>query len=119
MITSETLDSLLEQWARFYLAEFNEVSWQKTSISGRLIEYAKLGVSSNGTKHLETNFHIPESVLEIQNALITLPLIQQKVIKIEYTEFSLQRIKARKLKIKLYNYRAHLCRAKQKLMQII
>lgn len=115
----ETLEQMLCDWARFYLSEFDDIAWQKISISGRMIEAAKLGIFSTGTNKRCLEFFIPQNVEDIQKALIEIPASERQVIKSEYVDPGSQRKKAYKLGITVQNYRARLCRARKRLIVLL
>lgn len=115
----ETLDDLIYSWVIFRQREFDEVSWQGISISGKMMEFGKLGIISPGTKNESNEIYIPEHIEVIQNAILQLPLYQQQVLKEEYENRGTQYKKARRLKIRLKDYRARLCRARKKLMEML
>ena len=119
MIDKQTLDSILNDLARFYLSEFNEVNWSKVSMSGRIMEFAELGITAPGTKHQENNYVIPYHIESAASALTKIDLKYQLVVKEEYTGKGNQSRKARNLNLTIFRFRNRLMRARQQLMQII
>ena len=118
-IDKGTLDSMLDEWARFYLSEFNEVNWAKVSMSGKIIEFAQLGISVPGTKHEEHDFTIPTHIERVVMAITRLDLKYQHVIKEEYTGKGNQHRKSKNIGLSISRFRNRLFRARKTLMQII
>ena len=116
-VDKQTLDSMLWLWSRYRKGELSELEFSSTSMSW-LKDFAELGIISKGTKHETPDFTVPEYIEKVQVALIQLPLSYQHIIKSEYSN-GRQTTKARKLKISITHYRAKLCRARQKLRQIM
>lgn len=119
MINKQTLDSMLNDWARFYLSEFNEVNWSRVSMSGKIMEFAELGISSPGTKHQENSYTIPHHIESVVTAINRLDFKYKQVIKEEYTGKGNQIRKARNIQLNISRFRNRLSRARNKLMNII
>ena len=119
MVDRETLDFYLYMWIRFHEKEFREVSWQSMSITGKCCEACRTGIFSHGTSHQANDFSVPELIEIIQQALTEIPLTHRQVIKTEYSDNRSQRKKAKVMKMTLTHYRAKLCRARQRLMEIL
>ena len=110
---------MLHQWAEFKHKEFNEFGWPRTSVGGKLMEVAKLGMFSYGTAHQSPDFATPDYVVSVQKAMTEISLSYRQVITMEYTEKGSQRVKAIRIKLSVTHYRAKLCRARSKLMKLI
>lgn len=119
MVSRDALDSMLYLWAAFKSKEVKDMGWPSVSIGGKLIEAARLGLFSHGTAQYANNFTVPKCINVIQTAMNELTLNHKQVIALEYTERGSQRIKAAKIRISVTQYRARLCRARNKLMRII
>ena len=119
MIDRRALDFMLDEWARFYLSEFNEVNWAKLSMSGKIMEYAELGIMSSGTKHQENNHEIPDHISKTVKAISQLEAKYQQAIKEEYTGTGTQHKKAKGIQLSLSRFRNRLHRARKMLMQML
>lgn len=115
-MNTKTLDSMLFDWARFYLSEFSEVSWGRLSMSGRIIEIARVGVYCPGTKC--GGPAMPEHIEITANVISRLTPKEQLLIKEEYTGTGNQRKKAHRQQMSLGQYKSKLFRTKKKLIAL-
>ena len=122
MVDRETLEYMMSLWAGFQRREFREVDWPTTSMTGKIIEAHKLGIFSHGTSS-ENNegFDYRESIhTHIQLSLNELSKIHKSIILLEYLDTRSRKKKFNLIDVRnLTAYRARLCRARKKLMQII
>lgn len=119
MIDRPALEFMLNDWARFYLSEFNDVNWAKTSMSGKIMEFAELGIMSSGTKCQDNNYEIPEHIESIVKAIAELEIKYQQVIKEQYTGKGNQDKKADRLHLNIALFKVRLFTARKQLMQIM
>lgn len=119
MIDKVTLDFMLDEWARFCLSEFNELNWSSSSMSGKIIEIAKLGIYSHGTSNKSSDCYIPKSVENTIEAMMQLEPKYIIILREEYTGSGRQKLKARRLQLPLGQYKNRLYKARQQLMRII
>lgn len=118
-MNKQLLDSMLDDWARFYLSEFNEVNWARVSMSGKIAEVAKLGIFSAGTAHNGECFFVPEHIESVVNGLMRLKLSYQRVIKEQYTGTGTQRTKAGRLNMNHTQFKVKLFRARNELIKLL
>ena len=114
MVNKQILDLMLDEWARYYINEFIEHGWARTSISGKMME-----VGIKGTKPMDTGLDAPYNVQIICDALPELAHNEQLVIKQEYSGIGRQREKAKRIKIPYGTYKCKLITARKLLMSII
>ena len=118
MINRDTLDSMLDSWARFYLSEFSSVGWARFSLSGRIIEAAKLGIFSRGTSQ-KIDMPVSPDILIVANAILSLEFKYQQVIREQYAGRGRQTQKAKRLNITYNCYKQRLKTARQQLTKAL
>lgn len=118
-IDRDTMDSMLDSWAFYYLKEFSEVYYASKSITARACEALETGIISNGTRHQSNDYRQPKHIQLICDAISQMPAGQQIVIKEEYAGTGRPQQKAKRLHLSYGQYRSRLNRARSKLISLL
>lgn len=77
------VDSELRRWGDWAVKDCLNLGWPRTSLSGRMVEWNRLGIRPDTVGPVA--MEIPEPILRMDGLIGKLPPIQRRVVAIHYT----------------------------------
>lgn len=77
------VDAELRRWGDWAVKDCLNLGWPKTSLSGRMVEWNRLGIRPDAIGPV--SIEIPEPIVRMDRMIAQLPDVQRAVVSVHYT----------------------------------